>query len=247
MPLSQTDAVSSARALLAQWVSRFSLPTDVTSDRGAQFTSQLWVSLSDLLDTKLHRTTAYHPQANGLVKRFHRHLKSTLRTRLKGPNWIDELPWVMLGIRNAPKEDLGTSSAELVFGAPLTVPADFLESQPGAQTSPDQQLHQLRTTVGDLAPVPTSQHGPVTSFVPHMLQVMPYVFIRKDGHRNPLQSPYTGPYKVLECGPKFFKIDMSGHPDNVSIDRLKPAHLDATAPVPLAQAPRRGRPPLRNR
>ncbi len=126
----------------------------------------------------------------------------------------------MLGIRTAPKEDLGTSSAEEVFDAPLTIPTDFLGFQPGDQTSPDQQLHQLRTTVGDLAPVPTSQHGPVTPFVPHTLQVTPYIFICKDGHRNPLQSPYTGPYKVLERGPKFFKIDMSGRPENVFIDCL---------------------------
>ncbi len=47
---------------------------------------QLWASMSDLLGTKLHHTTTYHPQANGLVKRFHRHLKSTLHARLKGPN-----------------------------------------------------------------------------------------------------------------------------------------------------------------
>ena len=71
------------------------------------------------------RTTSYR-QANGLVERFHRHLKSALRVRLTGPNWIDELPWVLLGIRTVPKEDLRTSSAELVYGAPLTVPGDFV-------------------------------------------------------------------------------------------------------------------------
>ncbi|KAI0241039.1 hypothetical protein LSAT2_002963, partial [Lamellibrachia satsuma] len=44
----------------------------------------------------------------------------------EGLNWLDELPWVLLGIRTAPKEDLGCSSAELVYGAPLTVPGDFI-------------------------------------------------------------------------------------------------------------------------
>ena len=39
--------------------------------------------------------------------------------------WAQELPWVLLGIRTAPKEDLGCSSAELVYGAPVTVPGEF--------------------------------------------------------------------------------------------------------------------------
>ena len=85
------------------------------------------------MGTKHHRTTAYHPQANGLVERFHRHLKSALRTRLTGPRWIYELPWVLLGIRTSPKEDIGCSSAELVYGAPLTIPGQFLPRR-GAST-----------------------------------------------------------------------------------------------------------------
>ena len=85
---------------------------------GSQFTSHLWVSISQLLGTELHHTTAYHPQSNGLVERFHCHLKSALRAHLTGPNWIDELPWVLLGIRTTPKEDLGCSSADLVYGSP---------------------------------------------------------------------------------------------------------------------------------
>ena len=57
-----------------------------------------------------------------MVERFQRDLKSALRARLRGPNWIDELPWVLLGLRTAPKEDLHTSAAELVYDTVLTVP-----------------------------------------------------------------------------------------------------------------------------
>ena len=118
IPLMDTSAKSCARALLFHWVARFGLPMDISSDRGAQFTSQLWTAMIELLGTKLHRTTAYHPQANGLVERFHRHLKVTLKARLKDANWLDVLPWVLLGIRTAPKH-LRMSSAKLVYGAPL--------------------------------------------------------------------------------------------------------------------------------
>ena len=244
IPLSDTSTKSCARAFLNHWVARFGLPSDLSSDRGAQFTSRLWSDIAELYGTKLHLTTAYHPQANGLVERFHRHLKSSLRARLSGPNWLDELPWVLLGIRTAPKDDLKSSSAELVYGSPLTVPGDFIRSPP---TDPpvEQQLQRLRNHAGSLVPIPTSRHGPIVPFVPHTLAVAPYVFIRRDGHKTPLQTPYTGPYKVINRTDKAFTIDMGGREETVSIDRLKPAHVDPTAPVPLAQPPRRGRPPAR--
>ena len=118
IPLTNTVTLTCAEA---NWIARFGVPMDMSSDRGSQFTSQLWASVSQLLGTMLHHTTAYHPQSNGLVERFHRHLKSALKARLTGPNWMDELPWVLLGIRTAPKEDIGCSSAELVYGAPLRI------------------------------------------------------------------------------------------------------------------------------
>lgn len=104
IPLSDITAASCAQVLITHWIARFGIPVDMSSDRGPQFTSQLWASVAQLLGTTLHHTTAYHPQANGLVERFHRYLKSALRARLTGPNWTKELPWVLLGIRTAPKK-----------------------------------------------------------------------------------------------------------------------------------------------
>ena len=118
IPLTNTSTASCAQALVFHWIARFGIPLDMSSDRGSQFTSNLWTSIAQLFGTRLHHTTAYHPQSNGLVERFYRQLKSALRARLSTPNWIQELPWVLLGIRTAPKEDLGYSSAELVYGAP---------------------------------------------------------------------------------------------------------------------------------
>jgi transposase InsO family protein len=244
IPIKDTSAEECARALISHWIARFGVPMDLSSDRGAQFTSGLWAAVADLLGTKLHRTTSYHPQANGLVERFHRHLKSALKARLSGPNWSDELPWVLLGIRTAPKEDLATSSAELVYGTPLTVPGDFV-SPPLQQLNPAAVLPQLRQKVGNLKPVPTSQHGQPASSVPSSLADSQFVFLRRDSHRTPLQRPYEGPYHVLQHGDKTFTLDMGGKAEVVSVDRLKPAHMDIDQPVVVAQPPRRGRPPVK--
>jgi len=85
--------------------------SDISSDRGSQFTSKLWNAVACGLGVKLHRTTAYQPQAKGLCEHFHRSMKAELRAGLKDGNWVDKLPWVMLGLRTARKEDLQSSTA----------------------------------------------------------------------------------------------------------------------------------------
>jgi transposase InsO family protein len=63
--------------------------------------SALWAGLCSLLNIQHSPTTAYHPQSNGLVERFHRWLKDALRSGAAAADadWHDHLPWVLLGIR----------------------------------------------------------------------------------------------------------------------------------------------------
>ena len=239
IPIQDTSTSECARALINHWISRFGIPSDITSDRGAQFTSTLWREVAERLGMRLHHTTAYHPQSNGLVERFHRSLKSSLKARLGGPNWLDELGWVLLGLRTAPKEDLEASVAELVYGETLRVPGEFFSHS----TSSPNNLDTLRSQVQSFLPKATSNHGRCTSQIHSSLLTSKYVFIRCDSLRKPLQRPYSGPYKVLERKEKTFLVNMSGRSEHISIDRLKPALVDISKPVEPAQAPKRGRPP----
>ncbi|XP_059927934.1 uncharacterized protein LOC132472359 [Gadus macrocephalus] len=243
VPLASTTTSDVARAFIGTWVARFGPPSDVSSDRGPQFTSELWNAVAGGLGVRLHRTTAYHPQANGLCEGFHRSLKAALRASLTDDGWVDRLPWVMLGLRTAPKEDLRASSAELVYGQPLRVPGDFIPTAT-APWSAAQERTSLQDRVRGFTPVPTSQHGLPKACVPPSLRMAGYVFIRHDAHRGPFRPPYNGPFRVLEAGDKAFLVDIGGRPDYISVDRLKPAHLDLDQPVGLALPPRRGRPPV---
>ncbi|XP_078252912.1 uncharacterized protein LOC144592254 [Rhinoraja longicauda] len=240
--LSDTSAASCARALALHWVARFGVPAIITTDRGAQFTSSLWAALAQLYGSRLQQTTAYHPQANGMVERFHRQLKASLCARLTGPDWADQLPWVLLGIRTAPKADLGTSSAELVYGSPLRVPGDIIPLSSPLPSSIPLVLASLRARVGSLAPGPASSHGSTAVHVPADLQDCEFVFLRRDSHRPPLQLVYQGPFRVLKRGTVTFTLQVGTRQELVSVSRLKPAHLDPDRPVLVAQPPCRGRP-----
>jgi transposase InsO family protein len=128
IPIAATTTVDCANALFQGWVSRFGVPAVITSDRGAQFTSSLWAALCSLLNIQHNQTTAYHPQSKGMVERFHRRLKDALHARCTAANWVDHLPWVILGLRTAAREDDGSTPAQEVFGSILILPGQFLDS-----------------------------------------------------------------------------------------------------------------------
>ncbi len=94
-------------------MSRFGVLAVITSDHGTQFTSSLWASLCILLNIQHNQTTAYHPQSNGMVECFHRRLKDTLHARSASANWVDHLPWVLLGLRAAAREDDSSTPAQI--------------------------------------------------------------------------------------------------------------------------------------
>ena len=60
--------------------------------------------------------------------------------------------------------------------------------------------------------------------------------MRVGARKTPLHSLYRGPFKVLERREKYFKLDLGNRHDMVSLDRIKPAFMDAKdtiEPVPL--------------
>jgi transposase InsO family protein len=129
IPVADISAAGCATCLFTGWISRYGVPHVLTSDRGPQFVSEVWAHMCRQLGVVHRQTTAYHPQANGLVERLHRQLKEALRARLQNNDWERHLPWVLLGLRAAPKEDSAISAAELVFGTKLTLPGELLTGE----------------------------------------------------------------------------------------------------------------------
>jgi hypothetical protein len=223
----------------ATWVARFGIPDTVTRDRGAQFSSATWASFCKQVGLQHIMTTAYHPQSNSLVERAHRQLKAALRAREASTDWPSHLPWVLFGLLAAPKEVSGVSSAQAVFGQQLVLPGDCT---PGLEASPLAFKNELASS----HPPPTSQprtYAEAAAQPPNpSLQAAKYVYVRRGGVGPPLAPPppYTGPYKVLEAGPKRFVLEVEGRKEVVTVDRIKP-HVGSDPPS-MAQLPKRGRP-----
>lgn len=225
VPLTDITAETVAKAFISNWVSRYGCPVEIVTDRGRQFESALFHQLSKSIGFDHRRTTAYHPQCNGLVERFHRQLKSAISCHADA-NWTDTLPLVLLGIRSAFKEDLQTSSAELVYGEPLRLPGEFFGHNVSYYTTDITDFSaRMKTFAEKVRPVPPQHHSKHKVFVYKNLATCSHVFLREDMLRGSLQPAYTGPHEVLKRGAKFFKIRVKNNDQTVSIDRLKPAYL----------------------
>lgn len=240
-PLTSITTDACIRAFLSTWVSRFGVPAVLTSDRGAQFTSSVWTGVCESLGITCSRTTSFHPQSNGMIERFHRTLKAALRSRSAGSDWVLHLPFVLLGLRSVPKEDTGFSVSEALYGAPLTVPGEFLDGPEIPDSSFLQRME--RAVSGFTRPPPHHTSPQPLQGIPKPLQDASFVFVRVDASSPPLSPLYRGPYQVLERREKFFRLRIGVKTETVSVDRLKPVISDQTV-VP-ALPPTRGRPPLR--
>ncbi|KAK3894874.1 hypothetical protein Pcinc_001370 [Petrolisthes cinctipes] len=225
-PLTNITTDTVAKAFIDTWISRFGVPLSLTSDRGSQFESSLWNKIMSLLGIKRYRTTTYHPQSNGLVEHFHRQLKSSLTATAENrADWTVTLPIVLLGIRTSVKEDIGYSSAELVYGTTLRLPGEFLSSTIDPKPCSVQDFtSSLKESMHKLQPVQPRKTSSKT-FVSQELATCTHVFVRVDSVRKPLQPPYEGPFAVLKRTRKTMTINRNGSSYVVSIDRVKPAFL----------------------
>ena len=96
IPLTNITATTVALAFFNEWVCVFGAPKCVLSDRGSQFTGAVMDILNKTLGIKQILTSAYYPEGNGSIERFHRFLKENLVARGMdaGENWLEKhSPW----------------------------------------------------------------------------------------------------------------------------------------------------------
>lgn len=166
IPIRNIHAATIAEKFISIWVARFGVPQYLTTDQGTQFGSKLFQELSIILGSHKIRTTTYHPQSNGKIERFHRHLKSALKASNDIKNWTNNLPWVLLGIRSAVKSDIGCSSAHLLYGESLRLPGEFLVEENNHQISSEIALQIQKSILSNKPNIEPSSNFQKHVYVP---------------------------------------------------------------------------------
>lgn len=234
VPLRTISAEVVATEFVSQWVSRWGTPGILTTDRGTQFTSGLFHELTRLLGSHHIKTTAYHPQPNGMVERFHRTLQEAIVAVLqsnRSKDWTTALPLILLSHRTTYREDLGASPAELHLGSTLTLPGDMVSVNSSDQVSdqmPSRELVQrFKDHMHRVRPA-TAKATQGRVYLPATLHTATHVYVRIDTNVGKLQPRYDGPFRVLErLNDRVYRVQMPHGPDTVSTTRLKPAWVEA--------------------
>ena len=133
-PMPNMEAITVARIMVNEVISRLGVPEKIHSDQGAQFESNLFSEMCKLLQIEKTRTTPYHPQSDGMVERFNRTLVKMLSMFVDDNhrNWDEQIPYVMMAYRATEHETTGMSPNMLMLGRETSTPLDIIFEMPPA-------------------------------------------------------------------------------------------------------------------
>ena len=110
----------------------FGIPEAVLTDQGSNFTSQVIESLWERLIVHTLRTTAYHPQTDGIPERFNRIIKTMLTQFVydqKQDDWDTKLDELSFAYNTAVHAVTKFSPFEMMFGRIPKLPIDLVYDQ----------------------------------------------------------------------------------------------------------------------
>ena len=128
--------------------SLFGIPKILHSDQGRNFESTILRQTLQVFGIKKSRTTAYHPQGDGMVERFNRSLLQLLRSYVeKQEDWEKYLPMMLFAYRTAVHSSTGVTPFMLMFGRQPNSLATFA---PANGYDPDSYQAQLKLKLAEL-------------------------------------------------------------------------------------------------
>ncbi|XP_070548324.1 uncharacterized protein [Ptychodera flava] len=130
IPLRNIKAPTISKALL-KFFTLVGLPKEVQSDQGSNFMSGLFQQIMYHLGTKQIKSSAYHPESQGALERFHSTLKTMMKTYCHDnqKDWDEGIPLLLFAVRESVQESLGFSPFELVFGHRVRGPLSLVKEQ----------------------------------------------------------------------------------------------------------------------
>ena len=162
-----------------------------------------------------------------MVERFQHQLKAAIIAHESPNPWTITLPAVLLGVRSAVKERLGRSAAEMIYGTTLRLPGEFTQQYTvDANTDLENYSDKLRVAMSRLRLCPPRDTKQTNIFQYKEIETCTHVFLRRIAIAPPLTAPYDGPYEVVARSGRVMKILIKGKVETVSLDRVKPAHLE---------------------
>ncbi|XP_006813838.1 uncharacterized protein LOC100371911 [Saccoglossus kowalevskii] len=116
---------------LVHFFTRYGLPKEIQSDQGSNFMSGLFQEVMHQLGASQLKSSAYHPQSQGALERYHQTLKNMLGSYCTEcpEDWDKGIPLVLFATRDTPSDSTGFSPFELVYGHNVRGPLKLLKEK----------------------------------------------------------------------------------------------------------------------
>ncbi|KAL0439630.1 UNVERIFIED_CONTAM: Transposon Ty3-I Gag-Pol polyprotein [Sesamum latifolium] len=205
LPIYQNDSLDKlAELYISEIVRLHGIPTSIVSDRDPRFTSHFWGSLHKALGTKLHFSTAFHPQTDGQSERTIQTLEDMMRAcviEFRG-NWDDHLPLIEFAFGMAPYEALYGRKCR----SPICWDIEGLRQFEGPELV-QETVDKIQTVKQCLKAAQDRQKSYIDKHRREMeyevgekvfLRVSPWRGILRFGKKEKLSPRYIGPYEILD-------------------------------------------------
>lgn len=256
VPVLKTCSASDmARVFISHLYSSFGLPEVLISDRDPRFTSGFWQSVFRHLGTKLHMSTAFHPESDGQTERANRTVLEMLRAFLnpRQDNWVSFLPTLQFAYNNSEHASTGFTPFFLNHGRhPHTalsrsvlkdhkypVAASWLSELQAAWAAAGEAITRAKSKQAKQI----SQRRTAHEFAVGDLVLLDTLNLSLPASRvRKLSARFVGPFKVLKAvNRNAYKLDLPPsfgrtHPV-FNISYLKPYVVDPNADAGSRPAP----------
>ncbi|KAL2230223.1 UNVERIFIED_CONTAM: Transposon Tf2-12 polyprotein [Sesamum indicum] len=222
LPVRVTDSLDKLAGLyLSEIVRLHGVPISIVSDRDPRFTSRFWESLQRALGTKLHFSTAFHPQTDGQSERTIQTLEDMMRActmEFKG-NWDDHLPLMEFAYNNSFHSSIGMAPYEALYGrrcrSPICWDIEGLRQLEGPELV-QETVEKVQVVKKCLKAAQDRQKSYVDQHRREMeyevgdkvfLKISPWRGILRFGKQGKLSPRYIGPYEIIErIGPLAYRL-----------------------------------------
>ena len=130
IPLRNIKAKTIVKAL-TKFFTLVGLPSSIQSDQGSNFISGVFQQVMYELGVTQYKSSAYHPQSQGALERWHQTLKNMMRIYCfeTEKEWDEGIHLLLFAARESVQESLGFSPFELVFGHTVRGPLKLLKEK----------------------------------------------------------------------------------------------------------------------